>query len=98
MKLTPSELVKIPPDQRNKYYQFPYNGPYHGEPELYEILHLKEFREIWGPDHLAIHHVCPACGKDGEWVRNQYAICFNCLIAFDAFEVYIDLTIDDEME
>ncbi len=74
-------------------------GQYTGEPALFEILQRKEYRDRVGPDHLAIKKICPACGNDDAvWVRNQWAICYACELAFDAFEGYIDLTIDEEME
>ena len=98
MELTAKNLIKLSPEERDKHYHYPYTGPYLGEPQLYEILHRKEYLEIWGPNHLTIHHPCPACGQQGDYVRNEWAICYNCLIAFDICEEYIDLTEDNEME
>ncbi len=98
MELTATNLIKIPPLERNNYYRYPDTGPYSGEPELYEILHRQEFLEIWGPDHLATYHTCPACGGRAEWIRSEWAICYPCLLAFDAFERYIDLTEEEDME
>ena len=74
-------------------------GQYTGEPALFEILQRKAYNDANGPDHLAIKKVCPACGsKDAVWVRNQWAICYECELAFDAFEEYMDLTEEPEME
>ena len=99
MELTASNLIKIPPEERDSYYRYPYTGPYEDEPDLYEILHLQEHHNIWGPNPLTIHHVCPACGSlKAKWIRVQWSVCFHCLLAFDAFEWYIDLTEDEEME
>jgi len=93
------DLINLPIEERDKLYQYPYTGPYAGEPELYEILHLKESREIWGIDHLAIYKDCPACGNTkAEWIRQEWAICFDCLITFDAFEMYYDLSEMDKPE
>jgi len=95
-----SELLELRPGpDRDKVYRFPYTGPYEGEPQLYEILHLKEWDKVWGSSHLTIYKTCPACGSTkAEWIRLIWAICFDCELAFDAFECYIDLTIDEEME
>ncbi len=74
-------------------------GLYEGEPTDTEIQQRKDFRNRVGPDHLAIKKICPACGSDDAvWVRNQWAICYICELAFDAFEGYIDLTEEPEME
>lgn len=68
-------------------------GIYTGEPTDTEILQRLAFHLMHGPNHLAIHHICPACnGKNTEWVRNQWAICYDCEIAFDAFELYVEPT------
>jgi len=65
-------------------------GLYTGEPTGVEILQRIAFHTIHGPNHLAIKKVCPACGKtDAEWIRNRWAICYDCELAFDAFEKYI---------
>lgn len=81
---TAKELIKVPPDQRDNMYLYPYTGPYEGEPGLYEVMHLEEFREIWGEDHLTIHKTCPTCNStEAEWIRNEWAICFNCLTVFE---------------
>ena len=99
MELTATNLLKIPIDERGKHYHYPYTGPYEGEPQLYEILFWTEHFRIWGNNSLAVRHVCPACGgKDTEWMRNRWAICYRCLLAFETNERYIDLTIDEEME
>ena len=93
MELTSTNLINVPPLERDNIYRYPYTGPYTGEPELYEILHRKESLDIWGPDHLTTHLTCPACGSaTAEWIRERWAICYPCLLAFDAFERYIDLT------
>ena len=74
-------------------YQYPYTGPYSGEPEIYEILYRKESEEVWGKNHLSIHKTCPVCGSSkAEWIRCEWAICYTCLIAFDWDERYIDIT------
>jgi len=99
MELTSNNLIKIPPDERDKYYRFPYTGPYEGEPDTYEVMYRNEHREIWGKNRLAIHKTCPACGSDSvEWIRNQWAICYPCLLVFDCYERYIDLTVEEDME
>lgn len=80
-------------------YQYPYTGPYSGEPDLYEILHLKEEQEVWGPNHLAIHKVCPACSSTKAiWIRCEWAVCFDCLIAFEWNERYYDITEEEYNE
>jgi len=95
--LIASELAKIPPGpERDKYYDYPYAGPYNGEPTQYEILHEKEFRELWGKDSLAISHECPHCSsKDTEWFRQAWCVCFDCIATFtlqDAidFQIFLD--------
>jgi len=66
-------------------------GLYEGEPSETEILQRKEFRDKYGVDKLSSKHTCPACGKhNAEWVRNQWAICYDCLLTFDAFEGYCE--------
>ena len=98
MGLTATNLIKIPPDERDKYYRFPYTGPYEGEPDLYEIMFWQEHYTIWGLTTPVIHKTCPACGSpDAIWWRDEWAICFHCVLAFDAFEMYIDLTDDTEV-
>ncbi len=93
------DLIKLPFEERDKIYRYPYTGPYSGEPELYEILFLKEYRDIWGHDSLATYHPCPACNsRKAEWVRQEWCICYDCLIAFDGWELYIDLTEDEKPE
>ncbi len=70
-------------------------GLYEGEPTNIEILQRKQYHTENGRNSLAISHRCPACGgKDTEWVRQEWAICFDCIISFDQFEMYIDLTDD----
>ena len=98
--LTPLILLKLSPGtERDRLYRYPYTGPYEGEPDLYEILHRKEAIGIWGPDRLSLYCVCPACGSfKAELIRNEYAICYDCLLTFERYERYIDLTIDEEME
>ncbi len=100
MELTASDIIKLTIDERDKLYRFPYTGPYpDGEPELYEIMERKEHNDIWGSSTLAIYKACPACNSPkAEWVRQEWAICYDCLLAFDAFERYIDLTVEEEME
>ena len=99
MELTAADLLNVLPDQRGSMYRYPYTGPYNGEPELYEILHRQEENEIWGSNTLTIYKTCPACGNPkAEWIRNEWAVCFPCLLAFDMWENYIDITIDEEME
>ena len=84
-------LISIPPAERDRYYSYPYTGPYDGEPELYEIMHLLEYREIWGVNHLAISPHCPNCeGTNTEWLRKEWSICYDCLIAFDASDKVYD--------
>lgn len=64
-----------------------------GEPGPIEILQRKADRTLEGPDHLMIYHICPACGNPkAEWIRQQWAVCYICELAFDAFEKYMDLT------
>lgn len=72
---------------------------YSGEPTAEEIAQRLEFWKRWSPgaykdDHLRIHPKCPNCNsnKDTEWVRNEWSICYNCLIAFtfeDTIPYYI---------
>ena len=84
--LIASELIKIRPFERDKYFNYPYTGPYTGKPTLYEIQHLKEQLETWGVGRVGrdIHKVCPSCGsKKAEWLRNEWAVCYDCLLAFD---------------
>jgi len=88
-KLTAAELILIPPgEERDKYYDYPYYaGLFDGEVSDYEIRHRKEDRELWGEDHLAVHRRCPYCGgRNTEWVRHQFSICFNCDVSFTAEE------------
>ena len=74
-------------------------GIYTGEPSQIEILQRKADRMEWGPNSLAVYHICPACNnKKAEWIRNEWAICFQCEIAFDPFEMYYDLTEDEKPE
>lgn len=74
-------------------------GLYTGEPGGVEILQRRAFHTMYGPNHLAIHKTCPACSSnEAEWIRNQWAICYSCELAFDAFERYDDLTVDEEFE
>jgi len=66
-------------------------GLYEGEPGEIEILQRKEFRDKHGPNSLAIKHTCPVCGNHNtEWVRNQWSICYDCLITFDSSEEYCE--------
>ncbi len=68
-------------------------GLYEGEPTETEILQRLAFHLMHGPNHLAIKHTCPAChSPDAEWVRNEWAICYACELAFDASEKYIETT------
>lgn len=65
-------------------------GLYEGEPTGVEILQRKAFRDMHGPNHLAISHKCPACGRSNtEWVRNEWSICYDCELAFEGLEEYI---------
>ena len=88
-KLTAAELILIPPsDERDKYYDYPWHqGLYDDEISDYEINHRKEERELWGKDHLAIRRRCPYCGgRNTEWIRHQFSICFDCDVSFTATE------------
>ena len=102
-KLTAAELILISPGpERDKYYDYPYTGPYEGEISQYELLHAKEFRDIWGKNKLAISHQCPLCSsKDTEWIRQDWCICFGCTSTFtvqDALDFQIFLDEEDEKE
>ena len=34
-------------------------------------------------DHLAIRHICPACGsKKTKWIRQQWCVCYGCESSF----------------
>ena len=71
---------------------------YTGEPTEQEIQQRLEFWKSWSPDsykdnHLRIHPPCPCCesDEDTEWVRQEWNICYKCLIAFtleDTIPVY----------
>lgn len=66
-------------------------GLYEGEPGPIEVLERKAYRTINGVSSLAIKKVCPACqGTNAEWIRNQWAICFDCELVFNAFEEYAE--------
>ena len=72
-------------------------GLYEGEPEIVEILQRKYYHTINGANSLAIYHTCPVCDSNkAEWIRQEWAICFQCEIAFDAWELYTDLTEDEK--
>jgi len=60
-----------------------------GEPTEEEIQQRLEFWQSWSPNgykdnHLRITKACPMCESpdDTEWVRNEWYICYNCMIAF----------------
>ena len=62
---------------------------YTGEPTQQEMEQRLAFWKSWSPNsykdnHLRIHHPCPCCNsdKDTEWVRQEWNICYDCLIAF----------------
>ena len=102
-KLSAAELVLIPPGpERDKHYSYPYTGPYHDEPSQYEILHLKECRDIWGKNSLAISSECFLCSStDTEWIRQDWCLCFKCLTTFtvqDAIDFQTFLDEEDEKE
>jgi len=81
---------------------------YTGEPTEQEIQQRLEFWNSWSPNsykdnHLRIHHPCPCCGsdEDTEWVRQEWNICYNCLIAFtldDLIPVYDPTMLQPEEE
>ena len=76
---------------------------YEGEPTDIEMLHRDAERvRTQDDDHLLITIKCPACGgRDTRWVRNQWHICFHCVLAYttdEANERFFDLTIDEEFE
>ena len=73
-------------------------GLYEGEPEIVEILQRKHYQTVNGANSLAIYQICPACNKKAEWVRQEWCICFDCLISFDGWELYTDLTEDEKTE
>ena len=74
-------------------------GLYTGEPGTIEILQRKVYHELNGQNSLAIRVWCPACNKwTGEWIRNEWCICYPCELAFTNLERYDDLTIDYDME
>ena len=82
------DLIKIPPGpERDKLYDYPWTGPYTGEPSSYETQYLSEHRRIWGKNSLATSPECYKCGsKDTEWLRQEWNICFNCLTVFTSDE------------
>ena len=62
---------------------------YEGEPTEEEIKQRLEFWKHWSPNgykdnHLRIHLTCPCCesNEDTDWVRDEYHVCYNCLISF----------------
>ncbi len=74
-------------------------GLYEDEPGGVEILQRKAYRTMYGPNHLAIKHTCPACGgMNTEWVRREWSICYTCEIAFEGNERYYDLTEEECIE
>lgn len=82
--LPASELIKIPPGpERDKHYDYPYTGPYCGEPQLDEMLYQMEREEVWDKSSLGISRSCPNCsGKHTHNTTRGWIICFSCLIAF----------------
>ena len=68
-----------------------------GEPDAEEIRDRVEWRTKHGADSLAICHVCPCCGRrNTEWIRNQWSICYDCEIAFNGLERFLDTSIEYE--
>ena len=68
-----------------------------GEPDEEEIRGYVDWHSKYGTNSLAIHHTCPCCGDNNtEWKRNQWSICYDCGIAFDALERFVDLSIEYE--
>ena len=62
---------------------------YSGEITDEEIQHRLDEWYKWDErgykaNHLRIQHTCPCCGSDDdtEWVRQEYNICYNCMIGF----------------
>lgn len=51
------------------------------EPQAEE---LNLWQSMYDPsDQLAIRHECPYCGSHKtQWMRNEWHMCFNCLIPF----------------
>ena len=63
---------------------------YKGEPTNEEMLERLAMWELWSPgrglrdNDLRINHPCPCCGsgKNTESVRDEWNICYTCMIAF----------------
>lgn len=89
-KLNATELVKIPPSERDEYYTYLDRCPYTGKPELQEILMLKERIDIWGRDSLGNDRSagqCSRCSSNNTmWRREGWIVCFDCLAIFDVEE------------
>jgi len=86
---------------------------YTGEPTEEEIQQRLEFWQSWSPNgykdnHLRITKFCPMCESpnDTEWVRNEWYICYNCMIAFTLEdlepvvtpEMYAQIKLEEELE
>jgi hypothetical protein len=62
---------------------------YTGEVTDEEIQHrldewFKWDKRGYKANHLRIQHICPVCNsmEDTEWVRQEYNICYKCMISF----------------
>jgi len=86
---------------------------YTGEPTEQEMEQRLTFWKSWSPNayrdnHLRINHPCPCCGSDvdTEWVREEWNICYSCMIAFSMEDLtpvvtpeeYARIRLEEEVE
>ena len=80
------EKMQVWKDTREYPYEHPFVLGVTDVPTLAELLHWKEFDEVWGANALAIYHQCPRCLRPAVWHRHHYCLCYHCEYIFDWLE------------